>query len=232
MEGIWSLRAFATKLEGPPLTDLQGVPGGWAGYRLRGLRSRCDVRRQHQSLLYRTPQVLLLMSHADEELKDLMQIGDGATGIITRPLKQGGLVAIYYLGTLLGALLYDMTFALRTSLQPLTRHRGGAVSDKIGRRKSIVLGCLWGLFGSSLQVAAQNASWMLCARVIAGVGTGIISAVIPVWGSELVSHNARGKVMAFEMVVNFAGISTACKVCPKRCILASSKFIKIGSNIS
>lgn len=59
--------------------------------------------------------------------------------------------------------------------------------------------------------SAQNANWMLCARIIAGVGTGIISAAIPVWGSELVSHDARGAVMAFEMVVNFAGISTACQ---------------------
>ncbi|KAL1966266.1 hypothetical protein VTN77DRAFT_4619 [Rasamsonia byssochlamydoides] len=122
---------------------------------------------------------------------DLMKIGDGATGTITLPLKQGGLVAIYYLGTLVGALL------------------GGAVSDRIGRRKAIVFGGFWGLLGSSLQVAAQNANWMLCARIIAGVGTGIISAVIPVWSSELVAHNVRGMVMAFEMVVNFAGISTA-----------------------
>lgn len=35
-----------------------------------------------------------------------MQIGDGATGTITKPSKQGGLVAIYYLGTLIGALSY------------------------------------------------------------------------------------------------------------------------------
>lgn len=35
-----------------------------------------------------------------------MRIGDGATGQITSTLKQGGLVAIYYLGTLVGALLY------------------------------------------------------------------------------------------------------------------------------
>lgn len=57
----------------------------------------------------------------------------------------------------------------------------------------------------------MNANWMLCARIIAGVGTGIISAAIPVWGSELVAHDTRGKVMAFEMTVNYAGISTACK---------------------
>lgn len=59
--------------------------------------------------------------------------------------------------------------------------------------------------------SAQNSDWMLCARILAGVGTGIVSAVIPVWGSELVAHDARGGVMAFEMVVNFVGISTSCK---------------------
>ncbi|OAL18311.1 hypothetical protein AYO20_11762 [Fonsecaea nubica] len=122
---------------------------------------------------------------------DLVNIGDGATGNITRPTKQGGLVSIYYLGTLLGALM------------------GGALSDKIGRRKAIFFGCLWGIFGQSMQSAAQNAPWMLCARLIGGVGTGCISAVIPVWGSELVAHEVRGMVMAFEMFINFAGISTS-----------------------
>ena len=122
-----------------------------------------------------------------------MQIGDGATGTITKASKQGGLVAIYYLGTLVGALM------------------GGALSDKIGRNKAIIFGGFWGLLGSSLQVAAQNSNWMLCARILAGIGTGIISAVIPVWSSELVSHDARGAVIAFEMVVNYIGISSACK---------------------
>ena len=35
-----------------------------------------------------------------------MKIGDGASDTITHPTKQGGLVAIYYLGTLIGALMY------------------------------------------------------------------------------------------------------------------------------
>lgn len=50
---------------------------------------------------------------------------------------------------------------------------------------------------------------MFCARILAGIGTGGISAVIPVWSSELVSYDARGMVIAFEMLVNFAGISAA-----------------------
>jgi MFS family permease len=121
----------------------------------------------------------------------LMDIGAGSTGSITKPGKEGGIVAIYYLGTLVGALGI------------------GALSDRIGRNYAIIFAGFWGLLGQSLQVAAENASWMLCARVIAGVGTGGISAVIPVWSSELVAHDARGMVIAFEMVVNFAGISAA-----------------------
>jgi len=122
---------------------------------------------------------------------DIMKIGDGATGTITRSGKEGGIVAIYYLGTLIGALSV------------------GALSDRIGRNYAIIFAGLWGLLGQSLEVAAQNANWMLCARVIAGFGTGGISAVIPVWSSELVAHDARGMVIAFEMLVNFAGISAA-----------------------
>ncbi|KAJ9616391.1 hypothetical protein H2200_000109 [Cladophialophora chaetospira] len=118
-------------------------------------------------------------------------VGDGSSDTITHPTKQGGLVAIYYLGTLIGALM------------------GGAVSDKIGRNKAIIFGAIWGIFGTSLQSAAKNSNWMLCARILAGIGTGVVSAVIPVWGSELVSHDSRGMVMAFEMFVNYAGISTS-----------------------
>ena len=47
--------------------------------------------------------------------KDLMQIGDGATETITNASKQGGLVAIYYLGTLVGALMYACLDPFRTS---------------------------------------------------------------------------------------------------------------------
>ena len=116
-------------------------------------------------------------------------------------------------------------------------NRGGALSDQIGRNKAIIFGGFWGLLGSSLQVAAQNSDWMLCARILAGVGTGVISAVIPVWSSELVAHDSRGMVIAFEMVVNYAGISSACKsdaVCQDALHTLTWKFavLKIGSNTS
>lgn len=157
--------------------------------------------------------------------KDLMQIGDGETGTITNASKQGGLVAIYYLGTLLGALMYVWVLLDFGGLLTLGSNRGGYISDKIGRNKTIIFAGFWGLLGSSLQVAAQNSNWMLCARILAGVGTGGISAVIPVWSSEIVAHDNRGQVIAFEMVVNYIGISSACKISLPFFVLSYTDFL-------
>ena len=61
---------------------------------------------------------------------------------ITRTLKQGGIIAVYYLpGTLVGALL------------------GGWIGEKIGRIRTIALGSAWAIIGATLQCSAQNANW-------------------------------------------------------------------------
>ena len=70
--------------------------------------------------------------------------GSPNTPVITNTLLQGGIVSVYYLGTLLGALL------------------GGWVGEKIGRIRTIALGALWGVLGASLQTSAQNHNWMIC----------------------------------------------------------------------
>lgn len=81
---------------------------------------------------------------------DLMKFGytkdvDGSpTPVITNSLLQGGIVSVYYLGTLFGAFL------------------GGWVGDHIGRIRSIALGTLWGIVGACLQTSAQNHNWMIC----------------------------------------------------------------------
>jgi MFS family permease len=77
---------------------------------------------------------------------DLMGFGyvdDEGTPVVTDSLLQGGIVSVYYLGTLVGAL------------------GGGWVGDKIGRIKTIALGAAWGILGASLQCSAQNHTWMI-----------------------------------------------------------------------
>ena len=92
----------------------------------------------------------------------------------------GGIVSVYYGGTLIGALA------------------AGSLADRMGRIKAVVWGCLWALLGAVLQASAYNIAWMCCARVIAGVGVGAIDCVIPVWSAEVSSHSARGAFLAIE----------------------------------
>jgi hypothetical protein len=116
---------------------------------------------------------------------------------------EGGIVALYYGGTIIGALM------------------AGYLADRCGRIKSIVFGCLWATFGAVLQASAYNITWMCFGRVIcesfdsdcynyreesnnqipAGVGVGSIDCVIPVWSAEVSNHSARGAFLALEFVM-------------------------------
>ncbi|KAI4220519.1 MAG: hypothetical protein LQ349_008069 [Xanthoria aureola] len=103
----------------------------------------------------------------------------------------GGIVSVYYGGTLVGALV------------------AGSLADRMGRIKAVVFGCLWALLGAVLQASAYNITWMCCARVISGVGVGAIDCVIPVWSAEVSSHSARGAFLAIEFFMNIGGLALA-----------------------
>lgn len=70
--------------------------------------------------------------------------GGEATPVVTNTLLQGGIVSVYYLGTLCGALF------------------GGWLGDRMGRIKSIAAGAVWAIVGASLQCSAMNRDWMIC----------------------------------------------------------------------
>ncbi|EIM84202.1 general substrate transporter [Stereum hirsutum FP-91666 SS1] len=116
---------------------------------------------------------------------------EGWVATITEPTRQGGIVSIYYFGTLLGCLA------------------AGIIGDKIGRIKTMWIGSVWVLVGASLQCSAQNIAWMLCARVINGIGTGFLNAVVPVWTAEVATHTSRGATIAMEFTLNIFGVVVA-----------------------
>ncbi|KAI4147139.1 MAG: hypothetical protein L6R39_003214 [Caloplaca ligustica] len=125
---------------------------------------------------------LMGFAHQDPVTKD---------PIITNSILQGGIVSVYYLGTLVGALA------------------GGWFGDKFGRIKSIALGAAWGVIGATLQCSSQNHNWMICARLINGFGTGILNAIVPVWATETAEHTSRGQFVAIEFTLNIFGVAVA-----------------------
>ncbi|TFK79381.1 general substrate transporter [Polyporus arcularius HHB13444] len=116
---------------------------------------------------------------------------EGYVATITEPTRQGGIVSIYYFGTLLGCLM------------------GGVLGDRLGRIKTMIIGSLWVLIGAALQCSAQNIAWMCCARVINGIGTGYLNAIVPVWSAEVASHTSRGAFIASEFTLNIFGVVVA-----------------------
>jgi MFS family permease len=125
----------------------------------------------------------------------LMKFGhqDPDTGavVVTNTILQGGIVSVYYLGTLVGAL------------------GGGKFSDRYGRIKSIALGAAWAVLGASLQTSAQNHVWMICARLVNGIGTGILNAIVPVYATETADYTSRGQFVAIEFTLNIFGVVVA-----------------------
>lgn len=83
---------------------------------------------------------------------DLMGFGytkmvDGeATPVVTNSLLQGGIVSVYYLGTLVGGLF------------------GGWLGDRTGRIRTIGVGAIWAIVGAALQCSAMNHNWMICGK--------------------------------------------------------------------
>ena len=103
----------------------------------------------------------------------------------------GLVVAVYYLGCTVGAVVFS------------------AVGDHFGRNTSIFL-CLatasignWIMFISGLGYRQGALPIMFIGRVVMGLGVGGIDALIPTYSAELTSSGARGKALAQEFQVSF-----------------------------
>ncbi|KNF00534.1 hypothetical protein PSTG_06226 [Puccinia striiformis f. sp. tritici PST-78] len=123
-------------------------------------------------------------------------------GIFSQPQTEGNAAKI-------GGLLIWPVFSLVFQGAFVGALIGGILGDRIGRLKAIVFACFWAIIGAALQASAQNVQLTCCARVITGIGTGQLNALVPVWTSELSHHSGRGAAMGLELMLNIAGLATA-----------------------
>lgn len=69
--------------------------------------------------------------------------------------------------------------------------------ERLGRRYSIMLGCIVLAIGGALQASAYNIPHMIVGRIVAGLGNGMNTSTIPVWHSELMQAKKRGKGVCY-----------------------------------
>jgi MFS family permease len=76
----------------------------------------------------------------------------------------------------------------------------GPVSDRIGRRDSIMFACLWWFAGTSVQVACNGVGSLIAGRVINGVCVGITSSQVPVYLAEIARKEKRGQLIIVQQL--------------------------------
>ena len=109
----------------------------------------------------------------------------------------GVVVAVYYLGCAVGAVLFSK------------------LADVYGRKTSIFLSLAAASLGNLIMFVAGLGyskgalAVMLTGRVVMGLGVGGIDAVIPTYSSELAADEARGKALAQEFQSNIFGLVMA-----------------------
>lgn len=104
---------------------------------------------------------------------------------------KGLLTAMIELGALIGAL------------------NQGWIADKISRKYSIVVAVCIFTVGSVLQTAAVDYAMLTIARLIGGIGIGMLSMVAPLYISEISPPEIRGALLVLEEFSIVSGIVIA-----------------------
>ncbi|KAK0709201.1 general substrate transporter [Lasiosphaeria miniovina] len=107
--------------------------------------------------------------------------------------KSGLITAIYYLGTWTSYIFFAHPAA-----------------DRLGRRYAALTGMFVTCLGQALQVGASGPSalaMIIAGRIIAGMGTGIISTSVPLYQSEIAPAKHRGKYVVMNHIGFVAGLA-------------------------
>ena len=89
----------------------------------------------------------------------------------------------------------------------LTAPFAGAISDRIGRYKTLWIGMLVFFLGASIQTGANSHGMLVAGRLIAGGSVGVLSAVAPVFISELSPAHLRGSLgTLFQLGLTFGAL--------------------------
>ncbi|KAJ9198505.1 hypothetical protein DTO166G4_3420 [Paecilomyces variotii] len=85
----------------------------------------------------------------------------------------------------------------------------GRIGDVIGRRRTILYGSIIFFIGGAFQSFANGLPMMMVGRIIAGLGVGALSTIVPVYQSEISPPHNRGKLACIEFTGNITGYAAS-----------------------
>jgi MFS family permease len=89
--------------------------------------------------------------------------------------------------------VFPITYLHTTTLTPHS-----SITDSIGRRLSVLVGCMIFFLGGGLQTAAQSLHWIYAGRFVAGMGIGMLAMLAPLYQSEIAHPSIRGRLTSLQ----------------------------------
>ena len=133
----------------------------------------------------------------------------------------GGLLFGYDTGVISGAILFVKNqFSLSATMEEVVVSSvlvgavlgaaiGGALTNRFGRRKMIILAGIIFTASAVGTAVAPTVTWLIVARVVSGLAIGIASFISPMYIAELVPAKVRGSLVAVNMLAITTGIVVA-----------------------
>lgn len=78
-------------------------------------------------------------------------------------------------------------------------------SDRLGRRGTIFLACCIFVVGGVIQTSGVVIAMLYIGRLIAGIGVGFLTMIIPIYQAELAHRKIRGKITSLQQLFNALG---------------------------
>jgi SP family sugar:H+ symporter-like MFS transporter len=136
---------------------------------------------------------VLSMDYIVHKYTGLPYSDSGSSSFALPSWQQSMIVSFLSLGTFLGAII------------------AGDLADFIGRRTTILAGCLVYTIGVILQAASTEYKLLIVGRVIAGVGVGFVSAIIILYMSEIAPRKVRGAIVSgYQFCITIGLLLASC----------------------
>lgn len=100
--------------------------------------------------------------------------------------RSGTVVALFTAGCFCGAFL-------------------ASYSDRLGRRGTILAACCIFIIGGVIQTAGVVIAMLYIGRLVAGIGVGILTMIIPIYQSEIAHRRIRGRITSLQQLFNALG---------------------------
>jgi len=130
----------------------------------------------------------------------------------------GGMLFGYDIGVISGAILFvKKTLSLSSGMEEIVVSSvlvgslvgavvGGMLADRLGRRKLLIITAVVFGLGAIGAALALNTTWLVAARIVAGIAIGVASFVAPLYISEIAPVAIRGKLVSINQVALTSGI--------------------------